>query len=181
MQASSSVFRRLHKRSASHPEELGAAQRAGSGPLTAPAAKRGPDTTVVKRKKLLFVHFRINRVHCRVTYKVNLHSVPNHVLGMLVSRSYGCCAVQCNAMPERVGHAWLARWHVLANGKSALLLVIRVTLKHHSEPLVGLGTASHFGFKAASHIHCQKQSWTPLTVAFVPQLEPTPDGQRTAE
>ena len=90
MQASSSVFRRLHRRSASHPEELGAAQRAGSGPLTAPLAKRGPDTNVVKRKKLLFVHFRINRVHCRVTYKVGFKSLLcHHMLGGWVSRRHG--------------------------------------------------------------------------------------------
>lgn len=94
VQASSSVFRRLHRRSASHPEELGATQRAGSGPLTAPLAKQGLDTTVVKRKKLLFVHFRINRVHCRVTYKVGLQSLPPHA-GQLGEQKLWllCCAM----------------------------------------------------------------------------------------
>lgn len=103
MQASSSVFRRLHKRSASHPEELGAAQRAGSGPLTAPSAKGGQDRAVVKRKKLLFVHFRINRVHCRVTYKVGSHlfnlSLDEHKL-WLHCHAVLCCAGKSPDWPE---------------------------------------------------------------------------------
>lgn len=106
VQASSSVFRRLHRRSASHPEELGATQQAGSGPLTAPVAKRGPDTTVIKRKKLLFVHFRINRVHCRVTYKVSLQSLPPHA-GHAGEQNLWllCCAMLCQEGLATLG------WH----------------------------------------------------------------------
>lgn len=74
LQASGSVFRRLHKRSASHGEELtsgGALSGSGSGAAGLPSAKKASQKAVIKQKKLLFVHFAINRVHCRVTYKVS--------------------------------------------------------------------------------------------------------------
>ncbi|KAL0047867.1 hypothetical protein WJX82_001975 [Trebouxia sp. C0006] len=70
--ASGSVFRRLHKRSASHGEELtsgGPLSGSGSGAARPPSAKKASQKAVIKQKKLLFVHFAINRVHCRVTYK----------------------------------------------------------------------------------------------------------------
>ncbi|KAL0030048.1 hypothetical protein WJX79_003167 [Trebouxia sp. C0005] len=70
--ASGSVFRRLHKRSASHGEELSSAgglSASGSGAARPPSAKKASQKAVIKQKKLLFVHFAINRVHCRVTYK----------------------------------------------------------------------------------------------------------------
>ena len=71
LQASGSVFRRLHKRSASHGEEpSGGAPLSGSGAAGLSSAKKASQKAVVKQKKLLFVHFAINRVHCRVTYKV---------------------------------------------------------------------------------------------------------------
>ncbi|KAL0027199.1 hypothetical protein WJX77_002651 [Trebouxia sp. C0004] len=72
--ASGSVFRRLHKRSASHGEELTSGRGvswsgSGSGAARPPSAKKASQKAVIKQKKLLFVHFAINRVHCRVTYK----------------------------------------------------------------------------------------------------------------
>ena len=73
LQASGSVFRRLHKRSASHGEELtsgGGLSGSGSGAARPTSAKKASQKAVIKQKKLLFVHFAINRVHCRVTYKV---------------------------------------------------------------------------------------------------------------
>ncbi len=73
LQASGSVFRRLHKRSASHGEELTSGallSGSGSGAARSPSAKKASQKAVIKQKKLLFVHFAINRVHCRVTYKV---------------------------------------------------------------------------------------------------------------
>ena len=73
LQSSSSVFRRpLRERAASF-EELSAAPWTGSGGSTksTSAVKAPAPKTVAKQPKLLFVHFQINRVHCRVTYTVN--------------------------------------------------------------------------------------------------------------
>ena len=56
----------------SHGEEpsVGVASLLGSATGGSASAKKPQQKVAVERKKLLFVHFAINRVHCRVTYKV---------------------------------------------------------------------------------------------------------------
>lgn len=95
MQASGSVFRRpLRQRSASF-EELSAAPWAGSGgsakSATGAPKAAAPPKSVVKQHKLLFVHFQINRVHCRVTYTV--WYVPYF--------TKGDASIKPHAIPER--------------------------------------------------------------------------------
>lgn len=103
LQSSASVFKRLHKRSASHGEDPNASQRTGSGPLAASLPQRSMERSVVKRKKLLFVHFRINRVHCRVTYKVRLQLFTHNRLSKAGTDSLFCIRLGLHTPSSSLG------------------------------------------------------------------------------